>query len=68
MDLKELRSMSPERLREHAAKALSQIRELRFSVGTRQQSRVRLLREAKKEFARINTVLRQRSAETKTAS
>lgn len=60
--------MSPERLHEHAAKALSHIRELRFSVATRQQSRVRMLRVAKRELARINTVLRQRIAETKSAS
>ncbi len=62
MDLKELRSMSQDRLREQAGKIASEIRELRFSVSTRQQTRTNLLRSAKRELARINTVLRQHIA------
>ncbi|MFA5130196.1 MAG: 50S ribosomal protein L29 [Patescibacteria group bacterium] len=65
MDTKELRLLSPERLRELAATSAATIRDLRFTVSTRQQSHVRSLRHAKRELARINTILHQLVAGTK---
>lgn len=55
MDAKELLTQSAERLDQLAAEARGTIRDLRFTVGTRQRANVRDLRHAKKELARILT-------------
>ncbi|MBD3251789.1 50S ribosomal protein L29 [Candidatus Uhrbacteria bacterium] len=66
MDIKELRNQSPKRLKELEAKAAAQIRDLRFTVLTRQQSHVRDLRKAKRDLAQIQTVLTElKNKETK---
>jgi ribosomal protein L29 len=59
MNTKELRTQSPKRLRELLDKAAAAVRDLRFTVSTRQQAHVRDLRKAKRELARIKTVLRE---------
>jgi ribosomal protein L29 len=60
MTIHELRNESPERLREEASKQRALIRELRFTIGTREQAHVRDLRKAKRELARIETILLER--------
>ncbi len=57
MTTNELRAESVERLREEAVKQRAIIRDLRFTIGTREQAHVRDLRKAKRELARIETVL-----------
>lgn len=56
MELKDFRNQSAERLNELALELRAKIRDLRFVVGTRQGARVRDLRQAKRELARILTV------------
>lgn len=60
MDSKELRNQTPKRLEELLAKALAHVRDLRFTVGTRQQTHVRDLRKAKRDVAQIRTILREK--------
>ena len=60
MDRNELSTLSPERLRELINEAVTKIRDLRFTVSTRQQMHVRDLRKAKRELARLKTVLAQK--------
>lgn len=67
MTIQELRNESVERLREEAAKQRALIRGLRFTIGTREQAHVRDLRKAKRDLARIVTVLAQRSRSTPSA-
>lgn len=62
MDTKELRTQSPERLRELLNKTAATVRDLRFTVRTRQQSHVRDLRNAKRQLATIRTILREKEA------
>ncbi len=63
MDIKELRNQSPKRLTELLAKTAAHVRDLRFTVMTRQQTRVRDLRKARRELAQIKTVLKQKREE-----
>jgi ribosomal protein L29 len=60
MTLQELRNESAERLREEATNQRALIRGLRFTIGTREQAHVRDLRKAKRDLARIVTVLAER--------
>lgn len=60
METKELRSMSVDRLRELAGEYAEKIRNLRFTVSTRQQGHVRTLRAAKRELAQLNTILHEK--------
>lgn len=53
----ELRQKSPEELRRMATELRGDIREMRFKIATRQHNKVRTLREAKKDLAKILTVL-----------
>lgn len=57
MKANELRQKSPEELRRMTADLRSQLRDLRFKVATRQHTKVRILRELKKNVARVETVL-----------
>jgi ribosomal protein L29 len=61
MTLNELRSESVERLREEATKQCAVIRDLRFTIGTREQAHVRDLRKARRELARIETAISERN-------
>jgi ribosomal protein L29 len=65
MDIKELRNMSTDRLRELIMESADKIRNLRFTVSTRQQGHVRTLRTAKREVAQLNTILREKELSTK---
>jgi ribosomal protein L29 len=65
MDIKELRNMSTDRLRELVMESADKIRNLRFTVSTRQQGHVRTLRTAKREVAQLNTILREKELSTK---
>jgi ribosomal protein L29 len=58
MELKELRTHSSERLEQAAAELRAKIRDMRFTIGTRQRTDVRSIRHAKKELAQLLTVLR----------
>jgi ribosomal protein L29 len=60
MTIQELRNQTIEHLREEAAKQSALIRELRFTIGTREQAHVRDLRKAKRELGRINTIIVER--------
>lgn len=57
MDIKELRTQNPEALTRLAGELRASIRDLRFTVGTRSRSDVRDLRDAKRNLARVLTVL-----------
>lgn len=56
MDIKEIRGQSADRLDQMASDLRAKIRDLRFTVGTRQRSNVRDLRKAKKELAQVLTL------------
>ena len=47
-------------LQKSLVSAREQVRDLRFKIGTKQLPRVRQLREARKEVARILTVLNEK--------
>jgi large subunit ribosomal protein L29 len=64
MDIKELRNMSADRLRELIAESAEKIRNLRFTVSTRQQGHVRTLRVAKRDLAQMNTILHEKENST----
>ncbi len=57
MDMKELRLKSPEELRRQSTELRASIRDMRFKLATRQLTKMKGLHEAKKELARIETVL-----------
>jgi len=59
MKVKDLRQLTSAELLNRAAELRGNIRDLRFTVTTRQHSKVRDLREAKKELAKVLTLLRQ---------
>ena len=57
MNVKELRTQTAEALTKTAGELRGRIRDLRFTVGTRQRADVRDLRNAKRDLARVLTVL-----------
>lgn len=59
MNTNEIRQKSPEELRRMATELRGNIRDMRFKIATRQHNKVRSLREAKKDLARILSVLRE---------
>lgn len=60
MDIKELRNMSVDRLKDLIGETTEKIRGTRFTVSTRQQGHVRTLRTAKRDLAQMNTILREK--------
>lgn len=68
MDIKELRTQTPEALDRMAAELRAKIRDLRFNAGTRQLADVRDLRDARKLLARVLTVRQSASAASSPAS
>lgn len=60
MDIKELRNMSVDRLRDIIGETAEKIRSTRFTVSTRQQGHVRTLRTAKRDLAQMNTILHEK--------
>lgn len=63
MDIKELRQQTLKQLEQLAAEKAVMIRELRFTVGTRQSSHVRDLRKAKKDYARMMAAIGEKRRE-----
>ena len=59
MKTNELRQKSQEELTRMTTELRGDIRDMRFKIATRQHKKVRSLREAKKDLARILTVLRE---------
>jgi len=57
MKAKDLKQLSDAELKMRAAELRGTIRDLRFNITTRQNSKVRKLREARKELARILAML-----------
>lgn len=64
MDIKELRSMSADRLRDLIGETSEKIRNTRFTVSTRQQGHVRTLRTSKRDLAQMKTILREKENST----
>lgn len=64
MDIKELRSMSLERLHAIVAETAEKIRSTRFNVSTRQQGHVRTLRAIKRDLAQMKTILSEKENAT----
>lgn len=57
MKAKELKQMTQVELNAKAAELRGLVRDLRFKITTRQNSRVRDLRKARKDLARVLTTL-----------
>lgn len=64
MDIKELRNMSVERLSDLIGQISEKIRNIRFTVSTRQQGHVRTLRTAKRDLAQMQTILSEKKVVT----
>lgn len=64
MKIKELRKLDITKLNEALTETRNQARELRFSIANNQLKAVRQLRAAKKEIARILTVLNEKRSES----
>jgi ribosomal protein L29 len=59
MKAKDLKQLSKGELLTQVAELRGKIRDLRFTVTTRQHSKVRDLMHAKKDLARVLTILKQ---------
>ncbi len=59
MKAKDLKQLSAQELQTRAAELRGLVRDLRFKVTTRQHSKVRDLRQARHDLARVLTVLNQ---------
>ncbi len=59
MKAKDLKQLSAQELQSRAAELRGLVRDLRFKVTTRQHSKVRDLRQARRDLARVLTVLNQ---------
>ncbi|MBU2566121.1 50S ribosomal protein L29 [Patescibacteria group bacterium] len=57
MKAKDIRQLTPVELKQRAAELRGEIRDLRFNITTRQNSKVRDLRKARKDLARIVTII-----------
>lgn len=62
MEAKELLQKQPDELRRMASELRAKLRDLRFKVATRQWSKVRTVRELKKDLAKVETVLNATSS------
>lgn len=58
--VKDLRNNSTDQLLRLAGETRAKIRDLRFTVGTRQSANVRDLRKAKRDLARILTIWKEK--------
>lgn len=61
MKTKELKEKPETELRALLGETRERLRDLRFRVGTAQESHVREIREARRTIARILTILKERS-------
>lgn len=57
MNVKDLKQLTKAELLTRAAELRGDIRDLRFTITTRQHAKVRDLRKAKKELAQVLTIL-----------
>jgi large subunit ribosomal protein L29 len=57
MNPKDLRLKTRDELARHATELRAEIRDLRFKIATRQHAKVRTVRVAKKDLARVLTAL-----------
>lgn len=64
MNTNELRQKSSEELMRMSVDLRGSIRDMRFKIATRQHNKVRSIRDAKKNLARILTVLRELQTKT----
>lgn len=62
INIKEIRNQSRERLMELQGELRAHIRNLRFTIQTRQRGNVRDLRKAKRDLARLSTILTEQNA------
>ncbi len=62
MDIKDLRSKNPEELRRLAQELRTHIREGRFHLAMQQSAKTKAYRQAKKDLARLETVLNERAS------
>lgn len=62
MDMKELSSKSREELLRLAAELEASKRDMRFKAATRQLAKVRSLRQAKRDLARVHMLLARKSS------
>lgn len=60
MRIEQVRALSDEKLREEEGNTQRELLNLRFKLATRQLNNPGELREAKRTFARIKTILRER--------
>ncbi len=63
MDVKDLRNQSADRLLELANELRAKVRDLRFTVGTRQSANVRDLRKTKQDLARVLTLWNEKTSQ-----
>lgn len=59
MKAKDLKQLNHQELQNRAAELRGLVRDLRFKVTTRQHSKVRDLRQTRRDLARVLTVLNQ---------
>ncbi len=59
MNVKDLRQLTKAELLTRAAELRGEIRDLRFTITTRQHAKVRDLRKAKKNLAQVLTVINE---------
>ncbi len=65
MNIKEARALSDQELRKQLEEARKEFFDLRFRSATKQLKNHRELPRAKKKIARLNTVMRERTMETR---
>ncbi len=63
MDAKELRSKTPEQLREDLVQLKKEAFNLRFQQATGQLENTARMRQVKRDVARVNTILNEKAAE-----
>lgn len=61
MDIKELQQKSPDELRRLIAEWQTLLRDGRFQFATRQMGKLKSVRQARRDIARVETILRQKS-------
>ncbi len=62
MQLKDMRRLSDDELRDEVKTAREELFDLRFKLATRQQKNYRALPEARRKMARLLTVVAEREA------
>jgi large subunit ribosomal protein L29 len=63
MDAKDLRGQTPDQLRDHLANLKKESFNLRFQQATGQLENTARMRQARREAARVQTILNQKAAQ-----